>query len=109
MPSVPEGVVEEVVDDQLILYDCGADRVHILNLAAAAVFDLCDGKTSVSEIVQELKEAVPEGSFDCDHEVPRILGEMLDQGLLESSRDRRGDRVGVPPRILSYGLDPATT
>lgn len=83
VPCVSEGVVEEVVDDQLILYDSRADRVHILNLTAAAVFDLCDGRTPVEEIVKELKQALADGSFDCDHEVPRILGEMLDQGLLE--------------------------
>jgi hypothetical protein len=81
-PRASEGLVEEVVDDQLILYDSRADRVHILNLTAAAVFDLCDGRTPVEEIVQELKLNVPAGSIDCDHEVPRILGEMLDQGLL---------------------------
>jgi hypothetical protein len=82
-PCVLPGVVDEVVDDRLVVYDPRADRVHVLNLAAAAVFDLCDGKTPVPRIIEELREAVPEGVFDCDHEVPRILAEMLDQGLLE--------------------------
>ncbi len=83
IPRVPVEIVEEVVDDQLVVYDPRADRVHVLNLAAAAVFDLCDGKTTVEAIVSAFRESVPEGSLDCDHEVPRILGEMLDQGLLE--------------------------
>lgn len=83
VPCVRTGVVDEIVDDQLVVYDSHSDRVHVLNTAAAAIFDLCDGETPVEAIVAELERVIPEQAFDCDHEVPRILGEMLDQGLLE--------------------------
>lgn len=83
MPVVPAGVVEEVAGDQLVLYDPRGDRVHILNLAAAAVFDLCDGRTPVAEIVKAVEAVIPAESFDCAREVPRILSELLEQGLLE--------------------------
>jgi molybdopterin-guanine dinucleotide biosynthesis protein A len=83
MPSVSAGVVEEVAGDQLVLYDSRGDRVHILNLAAAAVFDLCDGRTTVAGIIAAMEAAAPPGSFDCACEVPKILSELLEKGLLE--------------------------
>lgn len=91
MPSLPldwiphhsPDLVEERVEDQLVVYDPWRDRVHLLNTSAAAVLDLCDGKTTVAEIIGTFKSILPENGFDCEQEVPRILGEMLDQGLLE--------------------------
>lgn len=83
VPRVAPGVVEEEVDDQLLIYHSRTDRVHLLNLAAAAVFDLCDGTTRVQDIIAALNEAVPPGAFNPEYEVPKILREMLDQGLLE--------------------------
>jgi len=82
-PRVPSWVVEEAVDDQLVLYDTRLDCVHLLNTSAAAVFDLCDGRTPVPVIVSTLREALRSSPIDFENEVPRILAQMLEQGLLE--------------------------
>lgn len=43
-------LVVEVIGDELLIYDTVNDRAHTLNRTAAAVWKLCDGKRSVSEI-----------------------------------------------------------
>jgi hypothetical protein len=45
-----EGMVIKEVDDEVLVYDLNRDKAHCLNSAAAAIWRLCDGKTSVSEI-----------------------------------------------------------
>jgi hypothetical protein len=52
-----EGMVIKEVDDEVLVYDLKRDKAHCLNSAAAAVWRLCDGKTSVSEIARALENA----------------------------------------------------
>ena len=48
------GVVVEQLADEVLVYDLERDRAHCLNLAAARVWEKCDGKHSVSEIATEV-------------------------------------------------------
>ena len=64
MKKVPQarttGVVVEHLADEVLVYDLERDRAHCLNLAAARVWEKCDGRHSVTEIASEVgdEEAV---------------------------------------------------
>jgi hypothetical protein len=46
-------IVKEIEDETLV-YDLEADKAHCLNVTAARVWKSCDGKTTVSEIAEQL-------------------------------------------------------
>ena len=55
-----EGIISKQVDGELLVYDRTRDQAHCLNESAAAIWRLCDGRTSVPEIARRL--GVVEGS-----------------------------------------------
>ena len=80
-PNQVDGLDLTPVDDGFIIYEKEGDRVHYLNHTAALVLLLCNGKTSVEEMIGmvqrqfELDEAP-------DHEVRDILVQFKDEGLI---------------------------
>ncbi len=55
-------------------------EAHALNQSAAAVFDLCDGKTSKSEIAAEIQRRT---GLPADEEIVELaLAELVDAGLV---------------------------
>jgi PqqD family protein of HPr-rel-A system len=56
-PRKAEGIEIHVVDDQCVVYDTGADRVHYLNPTAALVLEFCDGNRSPDDIATLVQEA----------------------------------------------------
>jgi hypothetical protein len=48
------GVVVEQLAEEVLVYDLKRDRAHCLNLAAARVWEKCDGKHTVAEIAAEV-------------------------------------------------------
>ena len=94
------GVVVEQLADEVLVYDLERDRAHCLNLAAARVWEKCDGKHSVSEIATEVG----------NEEVTWMAVEQLSRaGLLEENITRPAVALGpVELRIRHHflaGLD----
>ena len=56
-PKRRGGLEAHLVDDQFVIFEAGADRVHYLNATAALILEFCDGTRSVSEIVTLVGEA----------------------------------------------------
>jgi Coenzyme PQQ synthesis protein D (PqqD) len=87
--------ISRQLQDELIVYDLGTDRAHSLNHTAGEVWKLCDGKTTVPEMVARLDPMLP----GIDNQVLlATLVELQKAGLLEktsfslsqdSSRSRR--------------------
>jgi hypothetical protein len=44
------GIITRDVDGELLIYDRTRDRAHCLNETAAAVWKICDGRTSIPEL-----------------------------------------------------------
>lgn len=68
--KVPGVEVNEVADG-LVVFDPGAQQVHYLNSTASVVYELCDGHSSISDLVAGALELFPAGS-------PEIFVECLD-------------------------------
>jgi hypothetical protein len=49
-----EKIVIKEIDDEVLVYDCARDKAHCLNPSAAAIWQRCDGQTTVSEIARML-------------------------------------------------------
>jgi len=49
------GIEEQSAGDELVLYNVRAGQLHHLNSTAAAVWKLCDGTTTLGEIVSGIR------------------------------------------------------
>lgn len=80
-PKQIDGLDLTPVDDGFIIYQKEFDRVHYLNHTAALVIMLCDGATSVEEMIGLVQQ-----HFEMDEaperEVRDILVQFLDEGLV---------------------------
>lgn len=56
-PRRRDGLAERALPGELVIFDPESDRAHLLNRAAAAVWDLADGDTPLAEIAAELAAA----------------------------------------------------
>lgn len=76
------GVVERVVDGELVLYDPARQRVHVLNPTAAFVWARCDGSHAEAEIVEALALQYPDSRALIEVDVPSVLRGLQAEGLL---------------------------
>ncbi|MGA8261628.1 MAG: pyrroloquinoline quinone biosynthesis peptide chaperone PqqD [Arenicellales bacterium] len=72
----------EEIDDELLLYHPAKTKAVYLNETAALVWQLCDSKRSVSEIISLLEENYPESS-SIKSDVEATLKQLADNGAVE--------------------------
>jgi Coenzyme PQQ synthesis protein D (PqqD) len=82
------GVQIERAADEILAVRPGISEAHALNQSAAVVFDLCDGKTSKSEMAAEVQRRT--GLPANEEIVDLALAELADAGLvtLDSAESR---------------------
>ena len=80
-PTPLDGLDVHEVDDGLVIYDTGNDRVHYLNETASLVFALCDGERDAEAIAGLLQQAwaleAPPST-----EVRECLEQLREEGVL---------------------------
>jgi hypothetical protein len=84
-PVPKPGIVqsEEIIGEELFLYDDATGAVHTLNSGAAMVWLLCDGQRDVVEISQEIAIA---GNLPPEQVLPQVreaVAQFQSLGLLE--------------------------
>lgn len=83
--AIPHPNIEftlEEIDDELLLYHPAKTKAVYLNETAALVWQLCDSKRSVSEIVSLLEENYPE-SEHIKTDVETTLSQLASNGAVE--------------------------
>jgi Coenzyme PQQ synthesis protein D (PqqD) len=75
-----EGVQIERAADEILAVKTGSLEAHALNQSAAAVYELCGGETSKSEIAAEIRRRT--GLPADDEIVDLALAELIDAGLV---------------------------
>jgi SAM-dependent methyltransferase len=75
-----EGVQIEHAADEILVMRTATSEAHALNRSAAAVYDLCDGNTSKSEMVADIHRRT--GLPANDEIVDLALAELVDAGLV---------------------------
>ena len=79
-PLARDDVIFRKTEDEWLLYDPTTDDIHVLNLAAALVWTLCDGERLVDEILTEVESAFETPAANGD--VADIIDEFQAAGLL---------------------------
>lgn len=96
------GLVAQESDSELLIYDLNADRAHCLNTTVAAVWRLCDGTRSPTEISaavgEILRQDVPEDL------VWLALEQLSEQNLLEGNVGPRENGISRRELIRRIGL-----
>jgi coenzyme PQQ synthesis protein D (PqqD) len=87
--SVPrarrEGLLVQELPDELLVYDLVSHKAHCLNRTAALVWNRCDGKTSVGQLVRLLEK---ETDASVDHAVVWMAFDQLSKARLLQGRAR---------------------
>jgi hypothetical protein len=97
-------VVVQTLDKEVLIYDLNTNKAYHLNETSAAVYQACDGKTSVSEISgllgKQLKSPVTEDI------VWLALDELKKENLIEKASDIPNRFEGLSRRevIRKVGL-----
>ena len=83
-PALRGDLVLRQLDDDWVVYDPQGNLMHVLNLSAVAVYNQCDGDTSVTDMSQELArmyETAP-AVATVEQQVVVLLDGFRDAGLL---------------------------
>jgi hypothetical protein len=81
-PKRKPGLEAHLVDDQVVIYEVGTDRVHYLNATAALILEFCDGTRSIEDIVSLVGEAYALADAPVE-QVHAGLASLLAEGLIK--------------------------
>lgn len=76
-----EALLEDM-DGELLLYHPPSAMTLHLNGSSAVVWQLCDGKRSIAEIVQLVTEAYPEQAEQIPGDVQSVIEDLLRRNVL---------------------------
>lgn len=80
-PELTDGLDVHEVDDGLVVYDLGTDRVHYLNPTASVLITFCDGTRTVDELAEIVRDAWSLDQAPVD-DVAQCLAKLRDEGVL---------------------------
>ena len=76
-------LIERALPEELILYDPDADRLFHLNRVSAAIWDLCDGRTSPDQMAEELAHSFDAPVSAILEDVRNTIARFDSDGMLE--------------------------
>lgn len=82
-PRPRPGYRVEQVEEETVLYFPGDARVLYCNPTAALIWQLCDGRRTVDEIVAALEAAYPDAAGTIRADVEQALATLADSGAIE--------------------------
>ena len=83
IPRHVEGYQIETLDDEVVLYVPSSEAVIQSNATGALVWGLCDGKRTVSDIIDLLGAAYPDDAATIAIDVNNALADFADHGAVE--------------------------
>ena len=81
-PSIRTDLQYRELEDGGVIYDTTAERLHTLNVAAAYIWNCCDGAHNLSDIASELHHQANVPSEQALRDVFDALGYFQREGLL---------------------------
>lgn len=85
LPRKRGDVLEVDLGDGLIIYDRDANLVHHLNPPAAMVWRMCEGESSIDEMVQVIVDVLGSTPHEVKGQVAELLQELDDLDLTEDA------------------------
>lgn len=83
-----EGLITKEVEGELLIYDRARDRAHCLNESAAAIWKLCNGRRSVSEISAQWAVSSEQNPESSERIVWLALDQLRRSHLLEETNGK---------------------
>jgi coenzyme PQQ synthesis protein D (PqqD) len=77
------------IDGEAVVYDEALHRLHHLNHTAALVFELCDGRTTIVEMAEEIGDAFETDAREVEGLIRPLLGQLREHGLVEGKAAER--------------------
>jgi Coenzyme PQQ synthesis protein D (PqqD) len=81
-PRRREGASAVELDDNLALYDDVGQLLILLNASAASVWELCDGVTTLDDMVRTLVDSHDEDAGLIEVDVHQVVRKLTDLGLV---------------------------
>jgi len=82
-PIANPDILIESIDDEMVAYVPDTDQVHLLNMTAAAVYELCDGTASVHDIITTIKDSAQTSSKAVAEDIKKIISDFNEKSLLK--------------------------
>jgi len=82
-PRQKAGYQLEELDGELLLYHVSDTKILYLNSTASVIWQLCDGKRTVDDIVALLRGEYPEAGDALVGDVEAALAELSAQAVIE--------------------------
>ncbi len=80
-PELADGLDVHEVEDGLVVYDLGTDRVHYLNPTASVVLSFCNGARTESDLAALVEDAWSLDAPPTD-EVRTCVDQLRSEGVL---------------------------
>jgi hypothetical protein len=91
MPTRRAGASAFELDDNVAAYDDVGQLLILLNTSAAAVWERCDGRTTVDDMVRALAAAHGADGDDIAEDVRRTVAKLAELGLVVQAAPETGD------------------
>jgi hypothetical protein len=82
LPARRAGASAVELDDNLAVYDDVGQLLILLNSSAAAIWERCDGRTTVDDLVRALAVAHRADADDIAEDVQRTVAKLAELGLV---------------------------
>jgi hypothetical protein len=82
LPARRPGATAVVLDDNVAVYDDVGQLLILLNTSAAAVWERCDGATTLQDMARALVAAHPGDEADIAEDVRQTVGKLAELGLV---------------------------
>ena len=82
LPTRRAGASTVELDDNVAVYDDVGQLLILLNTSAAAVWEHCDGTTTVDDMVRALAAAHPDDAADIGEDVRQTVHKLVELGLV---------------------------
>jgi hypothetical protein len=82
LPTRRAGASTVELDDNVAVYDDVGQLLILLNTSAAAVWEHCDGTTTVDDMVRALAAVHPDDAADIGEDVRQTVRKLVELGLV---------------------------
>ncbi len=95
MPVCPlrrADVIERSLEDEAVLYDSAGSVMHTLNVTAAAIWRMCNGKHTPEDMARKFSQ---QHEIDVERALQDVLTTLGNSARRISSKRPKGEKVGA--------------
>jgi hypothetical protein len=81
-PLARTDIAVQEIGDEVMLYDSGNEKIHVLNHSAYAIWQMCNGKNSLVDMCEQLAVQYEDSSLNLFDDVQATLDGFMQKGLL---------------------------